>query len=315
MSPPPPASRAPLLTVRVPASTSNLGPGFDQLGLALKLYLEVRLEGPLAASQHELVLAQDEAADWPRKNNRLTTAFDAVLAGTPGSAEHYRFHVRSEIPLCRGLGSSGAATAAGLTLAAELLKRKTGADERPRLDSLGLQLEGHPDNVIASLYGGCTLGVVLPDQSLRVVQQAVHPELVFAVVWPSGALSTEEARAAMPAAIPLEDVVWSTRRLSLLLQGLRSGDGELLRHGVDDRLHTPYRLPLIPGAEQALRAANLGGALFAAISGSGSALIACQRDDESALALCEVMQRELDRHHEWSRARVLRMDATGAQLV
>ena len=306
------------LGVRVPCSTSNLGPGFDQLGLALGLYLEVELEGTLEGSAHDVRPDEASRANWPAEDRRLTVAFDALLAGTTLAARRFRFHVHSEIPLCRGLGSSGAATAAGLLLAAELLQRELGEHARPskaRIESLGLELEGHPDNVIASLHGGCTLGIVLPENRLRVLHPPLHDDLWFAVAWPSTTLETREARAAMPAALPLDDVVWSTRRLAMLLEGLRSADPELLLHGAQDRLHTPYRLPLIAGAQEALAAALKHGALFSAISGSGSGLIAAHSTEQGARQVAEVLRNELEKHHAWAEARVLRADREGPRLL
>ena len=138
---------------------------------------------------------------------------------------------------------------------------------------------------------------------------------MFSVAWPSSTLSTERARAAMPSSLSLEDVVWNTRRLSLLLEGLRSGDPELLRLGSQDRLHTPHRLPLIPGGERALDAALEAGAWMSAISGSGSGLVAVCDDEGRAGEIAAAMADELQRENEWARARALRPAHGGAQLL
>jgi len=316
MTAPPAPESAPPLRVRVPASTSNLGPGFDQLGLALELYLEVELEpvpGPPGLTWGAL---EGEAASWPRSGNLLTAALEAGAGGgpLPGAA---RLHVRSEVPAGRGLGSSGAAVAAGLCLGRSWSGSGEPLDHGTRLvlAERGLELEGHPDNVTASLFGGCTLGVPLPDGSLRMVQQALHPELLFAVAWPSSPLATERARAALPSSLPLDSVVWNTRRLSLLLEGLRRGDRELLALGVDDRLHSAWRLPLIPGAGAALDAAREAGAWLTAISGAGSALVAATDDPAHGEQLLAALLSALEAENDWARGRVLRADARGAQLV
>jgi homoserine kinase len=128
-------------------------------------------------------------------------------------------------------------------------------------------------------------------------------------------LPTERARAALPSTLTLEDVVWNTRRLSLLLEGLRSGEPELLRLGSEDRLHTPHRLPLIPGAARALEAALAAGAWMSAISGSGSGLIALQDDEHRAREIAAAMATELERENEWVEVRCLRAARVGAQLV
>ncbi len=219
--------------------------------------------------------------------------------------------VHSEIPLRRGLGSSGAATAAGLLLAAAV----TGETEPDleRLAALGTRIEGHPDNVTASLLRGCTLGVPLHDGTLAVVRQPLAPELVVAAAWPSTPLDTGDARRALPSTVPLEDAVHATRRLALLLEGLRTGSPRLLRAGGEDRLHTPFRLPLIRGAARALEAARDAGAPLAAISGSGSALVALASDEEVAAAAAEAMGQALAPHHERVVVRVLRPAREGGR--
>ncbi len=260
------------ISVRVPASTSNLGPGFDFLGLALSLHLEARCTGPSSNAGHEFARLDGTAAAWPRGGeNLLLRAFDLAASRLGLPARGFCFEVRSEIPIARGLGSSGAAVAAGLRLASALSPRKAGVDE---LLAWGLELEGHPDNSSAALLGGCTLSVPVPGGKLRVVRQDVHPDLAFALAWPSQGLPTPIARAALPAQVPFRDAVENPRRLALLLEGLRRADPELLALGGEDRLHVPYRLPLIPGAAKALVAAREAGAWLATISGSGSGLIA-----------------------------------------
>jgi homoserine kinase len=266
-------------TVRVSASTSNLGPGFDLLGLALSLFLEVQIEGPSGEREHRWLDVEGSARDWPcGRTNLVTRALEAV-AGT--DAGGLRLRATSEIPLGRGLGSSGAAIAAGLLLGAALRDEPL---DRQRLVDLGARLEGHPDNSTASLLGGCTLALPV-DGGVRVVEQPVHPDIAFAVAWPAVQVSTQVARAALPEHVPFEDGVENARRLPLLLEGLRCADPELLRVGGEDRLHVPYRLPLIPGGEAALAAAREAGAWLATISGSGSTLIAlCSKERAQSIA-------------------------------
>jgi homoserine kinase len=182
-----------------------------------------------------------------------------------------QFEVDSEIPVARGLGSSGAAVAAGLLLCDAFARHPSSIDE---LLAWGLELEGHPDNSSAALLGGCTLSVPRPGGGLRVVAQELHSDLGFALAWPDVPLATHAARSVLPSAVRFEDAVENPRRLALLLEGLRRADPELLRLGSADRLHVPYRLPLIAGAENAFVSAREAGAWLATISGSGSALIA-----------------------------------------
>ena len=183
----------------------------------------------------------------------------------------------SEIPVGRGLGSSGAAVAAGLLLAASLVPEPPDA---ARLLEWGIRCEGHPDNVAASLLGGCTL--CHPDPSgagPACIAQPVHPSIAFAVAWPARPLSTAEARAALPDTVPHADAVENPRRLALLLEGLRTGNPRWLSAGGEDRLHVDARLSLIPGARRALEAARDAGAWLATLSGAGSGTIALGSHD------------------------------------
>jgi homoserine kinase len=279
--------------VRVPGSTSNLGPGFDQLGLALGLYLraELRVGGPArgqARSRGPL--------GWPPPERDLL--FAALFAAAPEAREReLELRVESEIPMARGLGSSGAAVAAGLLLADALSGRTLETAERLRL---GIALEGHPDNVTASLLGGLTLCVPLEpseDPGGAVwLSPPVHPSLRVACVWPERPFPTAEARAALPKSVPLADAVENARRLPILLAGLADGDGRRIRLGAVDRLHEPYRLPLLPGSSEALAAAREAGAFAANLSGSGSALVAIAEHNTVA-AVAHAMATALARSH------------------
>jgi homoserine kinase len=281
------------LVVRVPASTSNLGPGFDMLGLALSLELQVVLRGRAPGAEHVLARAEGEAARWPHEGERMRAAFDLAARRLELPRGGLVFEARSEIPIGRGIGSSGAATAAGLLLAAALAPR---AVARETLVAWGLELEGHPDNSTAALLGGCTLAVPLGDGRVRVVRQPLAPELGFALAWPAVPLETARARAALPATVPFADAVENPRRLALLLEGLRTADPELCALGIEDRLHLRWRLPFVPGGAAALDAAKRAGAWGATLSGAGSGLVALcprARASEVAAAMVEALERAL----------------------
>lgn len=297
-------------TVRIACSTSNLGPGFDCLGLALSLWLEAtaRPVGPAPSpasgptgERRPRVRRRAEAAHWPERDDLFLTAFEAG-AREGGGAPEVELDVRSEIPVGRGFGSSGAAVAAGLLLGSALA-----ADEVPlaRLHALGVALEGHPDNVTASLYGGLTL--CHPDAAQGrplLVQSPVSPRLAFVLAWTDQTLTTAEARRVLPRTVPFADAVENARRLPLLLAGLRDADRALIGAGGQDRLHVPCRLPLIAGGEEALAAAHAAGAWLATISGAGSGLVAvAPREDCEAVAAA--LRAALARHAQGATARVL----------
>ena len=201
------------MRVRVPASTSNLGPGFDLVGLALELWLDV--EAHPAEAGLTLGRLEGEAAVWPGKDNLLVRAFERGfrLAGAAGSLPALRLDVRSEIPLARGLGSSGAAIAGGLILGSAYAR---GGEALPpeQLAQAGAELEGHPDNSSASLFGGCTLALPAGDQ-LNVLRHELSPELAFALAWPTRPMSTAVARKALPAEVPFAAAMENPRRLAV----------------------------------------------------------------------------------------------------
>jgi homoserine kinase len=261
---------SPSWSVRVPASTSNVGPGFDLLGLALQLWLEVRMT-PTQAPRHELVRSGEGRLELPGMEGDLVLkAFEDLRARQPFEGR-FRFDVRSEIPVGRGLGSSGAALVAGAWLA-----RAAGglALDDEALLARCIELEGHPDNVTAAQRGGLTLCTRFAPGRFRVLAPPLAATIGFAVAWPRDALETPRARAALPASVPFADAVENPRRLAFLLEGLRTGDPQLIAFGGEERLHVRYRLPLLPGAERALAAGREAGAWLTTLSGAGSGLLA-----------------------------------------
>lgn len=296
--------------ITVPASTSNLGPGFDLLGLAFDLWLrvEMRPRPPLAPRFSSL---EGEAAAWPRDDSNLfLRAFDALAHELRIPAEPFEFAVASEIPLSRGLGSSGAAIVAGIELACAAAGVELPLERR--LEH-ALALEGHPDNVSPALLGGCVLAAPLQAGAPLIVRQSVHPSIAFAVAWPSARLTTALARSLLPAQVSFADARENPRRLALLLEGLRSADPRLLRAGVEDRLHERYRLPHIPGGAAALAAAYEAGAWLACVSGSGSALVAASDAGRIEL-VAQAMREQLERVSPPAGGRVVRVVERPSQV-
>lgn len=288
-------------SVCVPCSTSNLGPGFDCLGLALGLWLSVRASR-LAGSRNELVRTGEGLADLPGPDQ------DLLLMGFERSrASHsldgsFRFEVSSEIPIGRGLGSSGAAIVAGALLARAIAGR--GASDEELLTAC-VELEGHPDNVGAALHGGLTLCARTAPGRWSVLAPPLSPAIGFAVAWPRDPLETPRARAALPPSVPFADASENPRRLAFLLEGLRRGDPALLEFGGEERLHVRYRLPLLPGAAQALAAGRAAGAWLTTLSGAGSGLVALG-PHEAMEAVAEAMAAELESATGVGVGRVLR---------
>lgn len=257
--------------VRVPCSTSNLGAGFDCLGLALDRYLTAAFEpGP-----GELLLERTgtlAGLDVAPRDDLLLRAFRGDLRRRGAPAPTGVVRVDSGIPVGAGLGSSAAAQVAGLALAEAALAAPR--LPRRRIFRAVARREGHPDNAAPAVYGGLVGVVAEPDGEMRALSLPLSHAIGFAFAAPGTAMSTKAARAILPAAVPFGDAVGGLGRVLALVQGLASGDPDLLRIGLADRLHVPYRLPLIPGAAEAVAAAVEAGAWGATISGAGSGLVA-----------------------------------------
>ncbi len=257
--------------VRAPASSANLGPGFDCMAAALAVHVELEVEetGTFAV-ETELPLPRD-------RKNLCVQAFERLHP-----AEGFTFRIHSDIPLSGGLGSSAAAIVAGLMAADHVFEL-----DAPLLD-LATELEGHPDNVAAALHGGF---VVCADG--EAVRFDAPTGLEALAVVPNDAVRTEAARAALPTEVPLADAVFNVAHGALLTLGLARGDWDLVARGLRDRLHQPHRAHLFPRSyELALRARGLG-ALGATISGAGpTVLVWCFYEQTGAVV--EALRGELE---------------------
>ena len=274
--------------VRVPASSANLGPGFDAFACALAVHMELEVEetGSFAV-QTDLKIARD-------RRNLAVRGF-ARLA----DPERFTFRIRSQIPLSGGLGSSAAAYVAGLLAADHLFELD--AD----LLALASDLEGHPDNVAAALHGGF---VISADGRATRLDPPTGLEAV--VVVPDAAVRTKAARAALPEQVPMADAVFNTAHGALLVLGLARGDWDLVARGLADRLHQPHREHLFPRSMKLVRRAPSLGALGATISGAGpSVLVWCHY--ESTAAVVEALRREAD---GWARVMRAPFEPHGADV-
>jgi homoserine kinase len=289
--------------VRVPATSANLGPGFDALGLALALHNELWIE----EADRTAVTVEGEGA------GRLSSAGDNVVARAARLAfeaagrpfRGARIACVNRIPLARGLGSSAAAWVGGLAGANALLGEPL---DRDALLALATRAEGHPDNVAAALLGGLTVSCVSGERTLA-VSLAVPATLRFVVLVPETESATERARAVLPEAVPRRDAVFNVQRVSLLVAALASGRADLVGAAMDDRLHQPYRLALFPWMDEVGAAARRAGALAWALSGAGSALLAVTLGDVEPVA--RAMEQALGARGVAGRALPLGVDTTG----
>ncbi len=230
--------------IRVPASIANLGPGFDTLGVAVDLYLRVRVANVVDDGRGRL---ECRFAEGPLGGpNRIDTAFRAFPAGRRRPS--VVVDVQSEIPLRSGLGSSAAATVAGLQLAQLIDPR---GDEAELL-RLATDVEGHPDNAAPALLGGVTSCCVGENGSIAVTRWPWPAKWRIVVATPNAELATSVARRALPRRLPLADAVFNLQHLALLLGALTSGNQEQFREALRDRVHQPYRERLVPGLHRVL---------------------------------------------------------------
>lgn len=262
-------------TVRVPGSTSNLGAGFDCVGVAIDLWLTARatIAGNAHAVRRSGTLAQLDCAP---DDDLLVQAFAATCRYCdrdipPGIT----FEVDSAIPVARGLGSSGAAIVAGVVLASDLLELNL--TEREVID-VAAGIDGHPDNVAPSVTGGAVLCVHTGPHAYEVAPLGVHPSirLVFAI--PDFEFRTSIARSVLPATVPFATAVDAAARAAALVTGLGTANRQLLRAGLADILHVPFRRDRVIGYDAVTLAACDAGALGATLSGSGSAIVAVTTD-------------------------------------
>ncbi len=266
------------LEVSVPATSANLGPGFDALGLALDLRTVATLELP-AANPGVQVIGRD-AAILSRTRNLVEDGILHYLMLVGRTLLPYALMVDNRLPVARGLGGSAAATVAGLALGAAAL----GHDPSPaRLLPLAVAMEGHGDNVAAALLGGLVV-VWGEGRTIRARSLPVSERLQAVVFIPERASSTKAARAVLPPHVLQADAVYNIARTALLVDALREGRADDLREAMTDRLHQPYRLPMLSHTPL-LDAARAAGAHGAALSGAGSTFLAlCDANTAAAVA-------------------------------
>lgn len=290
--------------VRVPATSANLGPGFDALGLALALYNEVVAE----ESDRVSVKLQGEGADRLARDGANVVARGVKLAyeaaGRPfrGCA----LECVNRIPTSRGLGSSAAAWVGGLAAGNALLGSPL---SRERLLGLAAQAEGHPDNVAAAVFGGLTVSCGSGD-GVTAVTLPVPTSITWVVLVPEVTSATAEARALLPRSVPREDAVFNVQRVALLLAGLQTALPAALTIALDDRLHQPYRLKLFPWMPEVVAAARGAGALGCVLSGAGPSLLSVVAGDGGAVG--RAMEEALGRAGMRGRALALDVDPAGA---
>ncbi|HEX4950916.1 MAG TPA: homoserine kinase [Blastocatellia bacterium] len=293
---PPSAFRVPRFTITVPSSTSNLGASFDTCGLALSLYLRLSVEPRTSGVEISL---SGEGADWiPRdESNFIWQVANYVANERKQPLGGARLHVDSQIPLARGLGSSSSAIIAGISVYEVLTGERLSEAEFFRY---AMHYETHGDNLAPSYLGGLVLACVRDEGeghfALLAVKRHWPDEIKIAIVIPDFEMETAKMRAALPREIPLRDAIFNMQRAALLQAAIAEGRYDLLTEALRDRLHQPYRAPLVPALSEVLKLNDerdrFPGLLGVAISGAGSTMIAFTLGDEAVIA--EAMQARIE---------------------
>lgn len=268
------------ISVKVPATTANLGPGFDCLGMALPIYNTVTIEETvLPGTGIEInVLSDDASADElslehiPMDENSIIYKAVELLYNSIGQTpSELKITIHSQIPIARGLGSSASVIVGGLLAANELLGRP--ADEVALL-SIATEVEGHPDNVTPAIVGGLVLASQEEDGSIVYRKLDWPDDWQITVCVPDYELSTDIARSVLPQQVPMSDAVYNAKRLAMLIEAVNTKDAELMKTALHDKLHQPYRMKLVPGLEKIME--NLkheDNVLGCVLSGAGPSIL------------------------------------------
>ncbi|MEG4005129.1 homoserine kinase [Microcoleus sp. Pol11C1] len=313
------------VTVTVPATTANLGPGFDCIGAALSLYNRFqfsRLE-PSATEKLKITVTGEEAAKVKTDDSNLAyQAFLKLYDRLQQSPPPVTIHIDMQVPLARGLGSSATAIVGGLVGANELAGAPLSQVE---VMQLAIELEGHPDNVVPALLGGCRLAASNPPAqppltqggheggSWEICDIPWHHNIVAVVAIPDFELSTAEARRVLPADYCKADAIFNAAHLGLLVRALETGNENWLRCALQDKIHQPYRQSLIKGYEAVQQAAVNAGACGMVISGAGPTLLALT-DVANAVAVEKAMAAAWGEFGVKAEVRAIGLDTKGAQV-
>lgn len=297
--------------VKVPASTSNLGPGFDVIGLALNLYNQYQFK-VLDKKNSELVYSSNitESEIPYSKDNLVYRAFDYVFKKEQQETPSIQIHFEADIPTTGGFGSSSTAIIAGLMAANEILGNPY---DQKKLLKIGTQLDGHPDNITPAIVGGLVV-CIYADSQHRFVKLDWDQSLFFVAVTPDFKVPTASARSILPSHVEFQDAIFNIGYSSLLVAALATKNTEVLKQCFKDRLHQHYRAQLVPGMQCVLDSGVEAGAIGTMLSGAGSTLIAVVDNQKTAETVALAMQSSWLQSSVKSQIRYLRAIEQGAVI-
>lgn len=294
-----------MIKVKVPATTANMGPGFDSIGMALQMYNIVYAEEIPSGLE---IIVQEGSQDIPKDEHNLiyqtiSKFYENIGKPLPG----IRLIQQDHIPHTRGLGSSAACIVAGLHIANAMSYSFFSKEE---LVQIAAQIEGHPDNTTPAILGGMTIGA-MDDKDMKYVKIRVAENIHFAVMIPDFTLSTEHARSVLPKEISLQDAVFNSSRAALLAASMITGDVDNLPMAMQDRFHEPYRKHLIPNMEEIIEQARSHGAKGVFLSGAGPTLVAVIKN---VVAFRREMVEYFDTLEDQWQVQMIQADQNGAQV-
>ena len=277
------------MRLQIPATTANMGPGFDCIGMALSLYNYIDFE-PLPEEHAFLLSAEGEGSEEVSlsEDNLIYQVYVQTLSAAHAPIYGIKMHFENHIPFSRGLGSSSAAIIGGAMVANHMLGGRLSNDE---LLKIALEFEGHPDNIAPALLGGVVLSG-LTEQGVFTEKIAPPAHLHCAVLIPDYPLSTAKAREVLPKALSMADAVFNVGRMGLLVHALHTDDIDLLALAMQDKLHQPYRQELICAMAQIEQAALALGAKSVAISGAGPTLLIVSDQEADFTPLADILKQQ-----------------------
>lgn len=295
------------VVVNVPASTSNLGPGFDTIGMALSLYTTITMS---KSEQTDIIMADELLKTITKLEDNLVYQGAKIVFEKAG-VDHFplKLEISSDIPLKRGLGSSGAAIIGGMMGANALLGTPFSKDE---IFQMAAKLEGHPDNVSAALFGGVMIAAKSAAGTYSYVKLAAPPELRAVVAIPEIELSTKKMRAVLPSSYTKEDTVFAVNHVALFVAALATRQIELLHDAMQDTLHQPYRSKFVPCLDRLMEEGREHGAFGVALSGAGPTIVALATD--RARELARFMMETYEEQGIQAEIKILTVDDVGATV-
>ncbi|MBN1122749.1 MAG: homoserine kinase [Anaerolineae bacterium] len=293
--------------IQIPATTANLGPGFDSLGMALGLYNTVEINPIESGISVEVHGEGSDSLPADENNLVVQTAF-SVFRHVGEEPDGLHFKLTNRIPPSGGMGSSAAAIVGGVVAANEWLNKPLDVDE---LLQLATRIEGHPDNVTPAMLGG--LVVCQQDDEGVIYARVPVADLTVVVCVPRIEVSTRSQRAGLPDLVPMKIAAASIGRAALVVQALTTGDTDLLGKAMHDELHEPYRKTVIPGADEVFKAAFDNGAVAVALSGAGPGIIAHATSGHEKIGAA--MVRAFEAAGQEARSWPLTVDQQGAQRI